>query len=190
MGYRVEICGNIASGKTTLCQKFQGRKFLPIFEEFQKNPFYEDFYQNPLAYSFETELTFLLQHYHSIKKKHSVNHLACDYSLIQDMAYADVNLAGNRHKIFFELVDEIEKEIGDPTQIIHLICSEEILIKRIRARNREVEASISIEYLQSLAKAIQMRVEKVSSQVKIITINSAIVDFTVGIEHIPSLKIQ
>ena len=43
MGYRVEICGNIASGKTTLCQKFQGRKFLPIFEEFQKNPFYEDF---------------------------------------------------------------------------------------------------------------------------------------------------
>ena len=106
------------------------------------------------------------------------------------MAYADVNLEGNRHKIFFELVDEIEKEIGDPTQIIHLICSEEILIKRIRARNREVEASISIEYLQSLAKAIQMRVEKVSSQVKIITINSAIVDFTVGIEHIPSLKIQ
>ena len=56
---RVEICGNIASGKTTLCQGLIGKGKNAVFEDFQKNPFFKDFYDDPVAYSFETETSFI-----------------------------------------------------------------------------------------------------------------------------------
>jgi len=113
---RLEILGNIASGKTTLCQGLHNEGKIAVFEDFQKNPFFKDFYDDPIAYSFETEITFLLQHYHSIKKQKETASLACDYSLLLDVAYADVNLAGDRHKLFLEIVKELQKEIGSPSQ--------------------------------------------------------------------------
>jgi deoxyadenosine/deoxycytidine kinase len=185
---RIEICGNIASGKTTLCHRVEIEGFLPVFEDFQKNPFYEDFYKDPVAYSFETEITFLLQHYHLIMKQKESTLLACDYSLLLDMAYADVNLVGDRHRIFFEIVEELQKELGYPTHIIQLVCPEDILLQRIFDRNRGAETTITIGYLESLNKAIQLRVEKISNQIPVITIDSNTIDFRTGIEGIMDLQ--
>lgn len=188
MKKRIEICGNIASGKTTLCQGMAKKGYLPIFEDFQINPFFKDFYTDPVAYSFETEVTFLLQHYNLIKKQKGESFLASDYSLLLDMAYAEVNLAGNRLKIFFEIVTELQKELGLPSKIIHLVCPEEVLLKRIIRRSREAETSITIEYLNSLNKAILLRVKDFSSQIPVITINSHVINFTQGIENIHEFK--
>ena len=185
---RIEICGNIASGKTTLCQGMAKKGFHPIYEDFHKNPFFENFYADPIAYSFETEITFLLQHYHLIKKQKISSLLACDYSLLLDMAYADVNLAGNRLKIFFEIVEELQKELGLAAQIIHLVCPEEVLLQRIITRSRDPETSITIDYLSSLHKAISLRVKYLSSQGPVITIDSHAINFTSGIEGIQELE--
>lgn len=188
MKLRLEICGNIASGKTTLCQNLQKKKFSSTFEEFKRNPFYEAFYMNPVAYAFETELTFLLQHYHSIKIHPTNDLLACDFSLLQDLAYADVNLTGNRYHIFLELFREIQQEIGHPQSIIYLTCPEDILLERIIARNREAETSITIDYLKSLAGALAARVRSASSQVNVISIKSDLVDFRRNIDNIPEFS--
>lgn len=185
---RIEICGNIASGKTTLCQGVSTKKFISLFEEFSKNPFFQDFYDAPVAYSFETEVTFLLQHYHLIKKQKDKTPLACDYSLLLDVAYADVNLVGDRHKIFLEIVKELQKEIGLPSQLIHLVCPEEILLQRIVARAREAETSITIDYLKSLSTALSLRVKEISSKIPVTTIDSNAIDFRTGIEGIKELE--
>jgi len=184
---RVEICGSIASGKTTLCQ-CMAKNSLPLFEEFHKNPFFEDFYADPTAYSFETEITFLLQHYHLIKKQKFTSLIACDYSLLLDMAYADVNLAGDRSKIFFEIVEELQKEIGLPKNIIHLVCPEEVLLKRIIKRSRKAETSITIDYLRSLHKAISLRVKEFSCQISTLIIDSHAIDFRSDIHGIQELQ--
>lgn len=178
MNNRIEICGNIASGKTSLCRNLQSKGYLPIFENFQANPFYEAFYQNPTAYSFETGLTFLLQHYHSIKVKSNFANPVCDYSYILDMAYADVNLSGNRHRIFSDLIQEIQEEIGPPLKIIYLVCSKKILLERIVYRERKTEFTIDIKYLQDLSHAIQSRINALSSQTDMTEINSELVNFT------------
>ena len=184
---RIEICGNIASGKTTLAQQFCKTNYLPTFENFQSNPFYEAFYLDPIANAFETELTFLLQHYHSIKIAGGKNFLVCDFSLLQDQAYADVNLTGNRHHIFSDVVQEIQLELGRPRTIVHLTCPEDLLLERIRARNREAETSITIDYLKALAGALSARVKSVSSQTNVISIKSDLVDFRSGIGTISEL---
>ncbi len=181
---RIEICGNIASGKTTLCTALESIGYSSIFENFSQNPFYKDFYYDPKAYSFETEITFLLQHYHSIKKEKNGRIIACDYSLFLDMAYADINLSGDRHKIFMEIINELLNEIGLPSKIVHLICPEVILLQRIEARKREEEFSITINYLQSLAKAISLRIKKIASDIPILTIDSHKIDFRNGVKGI------
>lgn len=61
---RVEFCGGIASGKTTLTKLLQIENLTSVFEDFGKNPFYRAFYHDPVGTAFETELTFLSQHYH------------------------------------------------------------------------------------------------------------------------------
>jgi deoxyadenosine/deoxycytidine kinase len=184
----IEICGNIASGKTTLCGKLTGKGFVPVFEDFQNNPFFNDFYNDPIEYSFETEVTFLLQHYHLIKKQKEELLLVCDYSLFLDLAYADVNLDGNRHKIFLEIVEELQNEIAPPSQIINLICPEDILLQRIIHRSREVETTITIEYLKSLSKAISLRMKEVSSKILVTTIDSNATNFQTSVGGIKELE--
>lgn len=188
MNKRVEICGNIASGKTTLCQGLAKKEFQPLYEEFQKNPFFEDFYIDPAAYSFETEVTFLLQHYHSIKKQKASPQLATDYSFLLDMAYADVNLSGSRLNIFFEILQELQLELGLPSRIIHLICPDEVLLKRIIKRSRDAETTITIDYLNSLSRAISLRVKQFSTQIPTLTIDSNAIDFTSGLDGITALE--
>lgn len=185
---RIEICGIIASGKTTLCHGLMKKGYDPIFEEFQKNPFYEKFYEDPIAYSFETEITFLLQHYHSIKIQKTNTFLVCDYSLLLDLAYADINLSGNRHKIFCEIVSEIHNEIDLPSKIIHLSCPEEVCLQRIKDRSRDAETSITIAYLRALDKALSRRVEDLVNQVQVVKIDSHAIDFRWGIEAIPDYE--
>ena len=174
----IEICGNIASGKTTLVRKLFVKDSLKIYENFETNPFYSAFYQNPLEYSFETEITFFLQHYHAIKIKKNHNGFSiCDYSLLLDLAYADVNLTGTRHRIFVQIFEEVHQEIGPPESIINLICPGNVLLERIKTRNREAESSITINYLENISQAINYRIKTFSSKTNIIHINSDLIDF-------------
>jgi deoxyadenosine/deoxycytidine kinase len=185
---RIEICGNIASGKTTLSKCFHACGLFSIEEQFLENPFIKDFYKDPCLFSFETEISFLLQHYHAIKTSASDN-IICDYSFTLDKAYADVTLSADRRHIYMQIADELEREIGFPTKIIYLQCPELVLMSRIRKRCRDFESSINLTYLESLTHAINNRINMISNVVDVITINSHAINFVDGIKGIPSLEI-
>jgi len=185
---RIEICGNIASGKTTLARGFAKIGYAAIEETFLRNPFIEKFYQNQSLYSFETEISFLLQHYHSIKSDKRGEALICDFSLCLDNSYADVTLPDHRRNIFLTISDEIIKEIGDPEMIIYLRCPEQVLLDRILKRGRKFETPIDISYLQKLSKAIESRISMISSIVSVVEIDSNQIDFRKNILNIHSLS--
>lgn len=188
---RIEVCGNIASGKTTLVHILKMQNFSVVFENFLENPFYQAFYQNPLKNSFETELTFHLQHYHSIKSNMNQGKtLVCDFSIFLDRAYADVTLNGRRAKLFSEVSEELAEEIGYPYRIINLKCPEETLLTRIKSRNRDAEKNISIDYLKSLTTSINNRIESLSSfreKIDIITIDSHEYNFASDLKDIQTV---
>ena len=184
---RIEICGNIASGKTTLSKGITACGLKSGKESFSNNPFIKDFYKNSRMFSFETEITFLLQHYHSIKTTEAINSIVCDYSLTLDKAYSDVTLPPGRRYIFMQIAEELEYEIGLPEKIIHLQCPEEVLLSRIKKRRRYFESSITIDYLRSLTLAIENRVREIPSHVEVVTINSHKINFTEGIADSPEL---
>ncbi|MGB8702192.1 MAG: deoxynucleoside kinase, partial [Thermosynechococcaceae cyanobacterium] len=130
-----------------------------VFEKFKVNPFWKIFYSNPAHYAFETELTFLLQHYHQIKLSFEYSSsFVCDFSLLLDLAYADVTLQDSKKKAFLSVYDEAVKELPTPALAIYLMCDPEIELKRIRKRGRSVENSITIEFLRSLNLSLEKRV--------------------------------
>ena len=180
----IGLCGNIASGKSTVASILERSNMNVIFEDFEKHICLDDFYNNPEGFSFETELNFLLQHYYFIKKvlKKSSSNLF-DFSITLDRAYADVTLSSNRKKLFHMVADELEEEIGLPSKIIFICCPEEILIDRIKKRNREFEKSITIDYLSALTRSIENQIALISKKTNVIKINSHEIDFLTDINN-------
>jgi deoxyadenosine/deoxycytidine kinase len=167
---RIEICGGIASGKTSLTKLLEISNIgTPIYENFQSNYFWKAFYQNPGKYIFETEISFTLQHYHEIKKQTSSNLLICDYSLLLDHAYAMIGLADKKLDLYIELLKEIYNDISTPDLLIYLECNEKEELKRIKYRNRKVETNIKLDFLRSLNNEIKKDIKK---ETHILTINS------------------
>ncbi len=184
----IEICGGIASGKTTLCKSISALGGSAAYENFQKNPFLDFFYKDQKRFSFETEVTFLLQHYHSIKIASKACPIICDFSLVQDLAYADANLIGARHKIFCSIEKELRAEIGLPDLLIYLTCPSSVLLERIRSRNRDAEKGITIGYLNALNSALEHRVRKIKKLSNIVVIDSYSIDFRDMMPQIPELE--
>ena len=174
---RIEICGGIAAGKTTLASVLTNHNLETVYEDFTKNPFWNAFFTDPDLFAFETELTFLLLHYHQLKLS-TTKRIVCDYCFTQDASYADLDLTGIKKRIFVESYDEVMKELGQPDLIVHLTCSPEIQLQRIKARARSEEASVSIEFLENLNVALVARLNALIGKVKIITIDSSVINFS------------
>ena len=175
---RIEISGGIASGKTTLAQLL-GRVGVPsILENFQANPFWEAFYADPVGAAFETEISFLLQHYHDIKTSiKQENAFSCDFSLLLDFAYAQVTLDNRKRAAFTAVFREILSELSAPGLVIHLICDPQVELDRIRQRGREVEQSIGVDYLDAVNQALDRVLLEEGTAWNILTIDSAALDF-------------
>jgi deoxyadenosine/deoxycytidine kinase len=175
---RIEICGGIASGKTTLAALMPRAGYNAVFENFQSNPFIENFYSDPDFYGFETEVCFLLQHYSQIKTKALSSHITvCDYSLYLDLAYAHVTLSSSHLSTFSAVYSATMKDIGQPALLVHLRCGAKTEMERIRHRCRPMEQSISLEYLESINNSLGVYVEQARQQTKVIELDSEKLDF-------------
>ncbi len=171
---RIEVCGGIASGKTTLANLVGRAGVHPVFENFQENPFWRDFYSNPGEFIFETEITFTLQHYNLIKKSLiSSNLFVCDFSLFLDLAYAELGLTNPKLQSFMSVFEIIINEVEYPDVLIHLECDAETELKRIRSRDREVEKSINLDFLTALNNSVIKQVNDMKEKTHVITLNSA-----------------
>jgi len=176
---RIEICGGIATGKTTLAGLMAGVDVNIIHEDFAKNPFWEAYYKNPGAqYMFETETTFILQHYHDIKRQVGKEKIViADYSFITDLAYARIGLDGTKLEVFRSIYQLLKEEIGSPALVVHLRCNAAVQASRIAARGREEENMIDLGFLEKLNQAIVDEISELSPDLKIININTESEDF-------------
>jgi deoxyadenosine/deoxycytidine kinase len=175
---RIETCGGIASGKTTLAQLLGQLEVPSILEHFHSNPFWKAFYADPAGTAFETEISFLLQHYHEIKTAaKKTKGFACDFSFLLDLAYAQVTLDEGKRSAFTAVYQEICRELTPPDLVIHLICDPETELERIRQRGRDVEQSITLDYLVAINRALVGVLREEAATWNVLTINSAELDF-------------
>lgn len=170
---RIEVCGGIASGKTTFAQLLNNAGIDAVFEDFQSNPFLNLYYSDLDKYAFEAEITFLLQHYNGIKVKNEHSPiLVCDFSLYLDLAYASVTLRETRHQVYRAVYDEVQRSLGSPDLLVYIHTSVNTSLQRIRGRNREFEKSIESEFLEAINKTLEYHVNERKNDSKVIRVDS------------------
>jgi hypothetical protein len=76
---RIEICGGIASGKTTLAYLLaDGGECSLALEKFRENPFWKRFYERPDLFAYEKKTTcFIAQHTGEIKSADEARLVIC-----------------------------------------------------------------------------------------------------------------
>lgn len=187
---RIEIIGNIASGKTTFSKIFSDR-LLVLNESFTSNPFWELFYRDSERYSFETEVTFTLQHYCQIKDGANADKfLISDFSLYLDEAYARVTLRDRKRELYLELLDMLREELAGPALVVYLRCSSSALLDRIKKRGRKIEIGITGSYIERLEESIEETLllsGALSTSLEIDSENINFVDSSEDIKYVANL---
>ena len=163
---RIEICGGIATGKTTLTKQLSCLGLTAVFEDFSSIAFLSDFYKTPDLYAYETEIAFLLQHVFQIKKSAILNNqIVCDYSIEQDFAYALNNLLPHEMESFEQIYRISKSKLEPTTLIICLQANPTTLKERIKKRGHTNEKDISIDYLCSTCAQVENQVKSITTPV-------------------------
>src|ERR1700719_2124486 len=84
----ISIEGCIGSGKSTTARLVAERlRYSVLLEETANHPFLADFYSQPAFFALETELAFVLLHYHQFKEVGPGSGLVADFSLGKDLVF-------------------------------------------------------------------------------------------------------
>lgn len=180
---RIEICGGIATGKTSLARCLTHNDVnLLVEEKFREIPFWEKFYKAPDTYAFEKNISFLLYHADSVREAMRLNDsrlAVCDFAVFQDRAYASLSKATTEVQIIQSIYDELTKRIGLPDLIVQLKCSPQTQLRRIRRRGRGPEQSITEDYLIALNTKIGLELAELHKRhsIAVIEVDTDRTDF-------------
>jgi deoxyadenosine/deoxycytidine kinase len=124
-----------------------------VLEDFSKCPFLDDFYGDSFLYSFETEINFLLIHYHQLFKAMNTGHdlIISDYFFDREKIFADVNISDEKEMLLFvQLFEHLRTRLICPDVVVCLSGTTDMIYNRILNRGRENEKNISYDYIQKI----------------------------------------
>ena len=145
-------------GKTSLAvklaEKINGQILL---ENTEDNPFLDKFYQNPKRYGFQIQMFFLLRRYQHSLEIGQIDlfkrTLVSDYLFDKDRIFARVNLDDKEFWLYEQMFQLLKKRVKPPDLVIFLQAKTDILMERIKKRNKEYEKSVSFRYLDKINQA-------------------------------------
>jgi deoxyguanosine kinase len=157
----ISIEGVIGVGKTTLAnllqKSFNAELLLEVFEE---NPFLSKFYEDRARYAFQTQIFFLLSRYHQQNEsvppvlKAGLN-LISDYTFAKDALFANTNLEGDELDMYYTVHEALAEKIPLPELIVYLRADTEVLMQRIKKRDRPYERNMQESYIGQVNEAYE-----------------------------------
>jgi len=155
----VAVEGVIGVGKSTLVKALSERMgCMPVYEEFENNPFLSDFYKDKNRYAFQTQVFFFLSRYRQIRELFQQQDLfrpqiISDYMFAKDKIFAALNLDENEVALYYKFADLMERDLVKPDYAVYLQADTKTLMQRIRMRDRAYERNIDEAYIDSLNRA-------------------------------------
>ena len=154
----IVVEGPIGAGKTTLA-RFLAEELncQSLLEQADDNPFLKKFYEEPGGYAFQAQLFFLLSRYRQQQRLAQQDALkqgmVADYLFAKDQIFAELNLEGDELALYKQLFKLLDSRLPKPDLVVYLQARAEILMERLRRREREYERHITADYLERVAEA-------------------------------------
>jgi deoxyguanosine kinase len=148
--------GPIGAGKTTLAQLLAlhlGAKL--ILEDVDGNAFLPDFYANRERWALGAQLAFLISRYEQLRTIPSSRSrpVVSDYTQAKDPIFARTLLHDREVELYERLSVALDAGLSRPDLTVYVDAGNDVLLDRIRRRNRHYEASIDAKYLDALREA-------------------------------------
>ena len=156
-GYIV-VEGPIGVGKSSLvhrlAESFASETLLEAAEE---NPFLTRFYEDGRSAALPTQLFFLFQRSKQIQALRQTDlfrsALVADFMLEKDPLFARLNLDDEELKLYEQVYAQLTLEAPVPDLVVYLQAPVDVLMKRIKKRDRQEERSMDPAYLERLCDA-------------------------------------
>lgn len=152
------VAGNIGSGKTSLTERIgKNLGWRTAYESVADNPYLPEFYEDMRKWAFHLQVYFLghraRQHMDLWDDPRSA---IVDRSIYED-AYIfarALNKMGNLtdldYQSYLSVFDLVIRGLPAPSLLVYLKCPVDVLMERIHNRARDMESSISADYLSLL----------------------------------------
>ena len=154
----IVVEGPIGVGKTSLARRLAGSLSCPtMLEQAEENPFLERFYQDARAAAFPAQLHFLFQRSRQLDQLRQrdlfASRLVADFMFDKDRLFAELNLAREELALYDEVYRRLSMETPRPDLIVYLQAPVDVLMQRVRRRDRAIEKTLSADYLERLSEA-------------------------------------
>ena len=173
----IAIEGNIGVGKTTLA-KFLSNHFNGslLLEEFAENKFLKLFYQTK-DYAFHSEMQFLLDRSLQMNTFFDQNHpiVFSDFHIEKSLVFSKMNLSKSNYSIVEKIHKSLFKNFSKPDILIFLDSDIEQISTNIKARNRDFEKDLGIEYLENLIQNYNFWLDKL--KIPVVKIDSKTINY-------------
>ena len=158
MHHYIVIEGPLGVGKTSLALKLaETLNAEALLEDAEENPFLRKFYQDPKKYSFQAQIFFLLRRYQRALDITQMDlfkrTMISDYLFDKDRIFARANLDDDEFWLYEQLFHLLRKRIKPPDLVIFLQATTDVLVERIRKRDKKYERGISTKYLEEINQA-------------------------------------
>ena len=180
----IAVEGPIGVGKTALARRLATEFAVPlILEHVEDSPFLRRFYEAPQQYAFQAQIAFLLERYRQqqdvARRDPTATGAVSDYLFARDGIFATINLNADELELYQEIFALLDAQIPKPDLVIYLEARPEVLLKRIRKRDRDYERTIKPEYLERLSEAFRNYFHNYTDA-PLLVVNCSDIDF---VEH-------
>src|SRR4029434_5670383 len=155
VGRYIAVEGPIGVGKTALARRLAsefGSEL--ILERVADNPFLRIFYGDPERHALQTQLFFTLERYRQQlelgARGVAAGGAVSDYLFAKDGIFAGVTLSPPEPALYRPTFLLLDAQIPRPDLVIYLEARTDVLLRRIRKRDRDFERGITPEYLERL----------------------------------------
>lgn len=187
----IVVEGPLGVGKTTLArllaEEFEARA---VLEQVEENPFLRKFYEDPGTYAFQTQLFFLLSRYRqqrALAQQDLFNqHTVSDYLFAKDQIFAQATLEPDELVLYRQLFNLLDSRLPKPDLVVYLQARGDVLMERLRKRDRDYERRIAPEYVERIAEAYR-HFFFYYEETPLLVVNSSDVDFVARPEDLADL---
>lgn len=154
----IAVEGPIGVGKSSLARALANHYGSRLVSEpVEENPFLPRFYEEPERWALTAQLSFLVERYRQQQELDQIDlfqqSVVSDYVFAKDRIFAGLTLGPDELLLYERIYGLLDARIRKPDLVVCLDAETEVLLRRLKKRDRPYERRIGRQYIEKVAEA-------------------------------------